>query len=310
MTDDGEGKDPRPIAGPSGDGCPAGMGSVSHDGRNDMSGVPHIVMSNGVSIPQLGLGVFRNPDGDTTVSAVREALAAGYRHIDTAMIYGNEASVGRGIRESDVPRREVFVTTKLWNDDIRQGRTREAFLRSLDALGMDYVDLYLIHWPVEGWRKAWEDMVGLYEERRVRAIGVSNFQPHHLSELMDVSSTRPVVDQIESSPQFPNNDTMSFARSRRIDVEAWSPLGGTGGTLLEDPRLVDLTKRYGKSPAQIVIRWHLQRGVIVIPKSTHPQRIRENIDVMDFSLTQADMAAVDALDSGSRVGPDPDHIDF
>ncbi|WP_300768481.1 aldo/keto reductase [uncultured Bifidobacterium sp.] len=269
-----------------------------------------IVLNNGVSIPQVGLGVFQNPDGETTVNAVREALSVGYRHIDTARIYGNESSVGEGLRQSGVARRDVFVTTKLWNEDIRQERTREAFLESLDRLGLDYVDMYLIHWPADHWQRAWEEMAGLYEEHRIRAIGVSNFQPHHLRELMTISSVLPAVDQIESSPLFANNETISFARSRHIDVEAWSPLGGTGGSLLSDPHLLALAAKYGKSPAQIVIRWHIQRGVIVIPKSTHAERIRENIDVADFALSSEDMAAIDSMETGTRVGADPDHFDF
>lgn len=269
-----------------------------------------ITLNNGVTIPQLGLGVFQTPQGEETIGAVRSALQAGYRHIDTAMIYRNEESVGEGIRQSGVDRRDVFLTTKLWNDDIRAGKAREACYRSMDRLGVDYLDLYLIHWPADGWEQAWEQMVELYRERRVRAIGVSNFQQHHLESLLAMSGTKPQVDQIESSPQFVNQELVDAVHAKRIDVEAYSPLGGTGGSLLSDPLLARIGEQYGKSPAQVVIRWHLQRGVIVLPKSTHAERIRQNSDVFDFALDDAQMRAIAALDTGHRNGADPDHFDF
>lgn len=275
-----------------------------------MMGVKNIVLNNGVSIPQLGLGVFQTPSGDVTRRAVLAALKAGYRHIDTAMAYHNEKSVGQAVRDSGMDRGDVFVTTKLWNDDVRAGRAREAFDESLVRLGFDYIDLYLIHWPAEGWQKAWQDMVQIYEEGRARAIGVSNFEPHHLDELLSLGGMRPAVDQVESSPLFSNRKLIDAAHRDGIDIEAWSPLGGTGGTLLSDPRLTEIGGRYGKSAAQVVIRWHLQRGVIVIPKSVHPDRIRENIDVTDFELSDADMRRIDAMDTGVRTGGDPDDFDF
>ncbi|PLS30494.1 glyoxal reductase [Bifidobacterium margollesii] len=269
-----------------------------------------IKLNNGIEIPRIGLGVFQTPNGTQTENAVLWALENGYRHIDTAMIYGNEASVGAAIAKSGVKRRDVFLTTKLWNDDIRRHRAKEAFEESLDRLGTDYVDLYLIHWPADGWQEAWEAMSELYEDRRVRAIGVSNFQIHHLEELAAISDVRPAVDQIESSPQFGNDEVIDYCGSHGIAVEAWSPLGGTGGSLLSDPVLAEIGAKYGKSAAQVVIRWHLQRGVIVLPKSTHEQRIRENIDVFDFELSAEDMAAVDALETGRRNGSDPDDFAF
>lgn len=269
-----------------------------------------ITLNNGVTIPQLGLGVFQTPQGEETIGAVRSALQAGYRHIDTAMIYRNEESVGEGIRQSGVDRRDIFLTTKLWNDDIRAGKAREACYRSMDRLGVDYLDLYLIHWPADGWERAWEQMVELYRDRRVRAIGVSNFQQHHLESLLAMSGTKPQVDQIESSPQFVNQELVDAVHTKRIDVEAYSPLGGTGGSLLSDPLLARIGEQYGKSPAQVVIRWHLQRGVIVLPKSTHAERIRQNFDVFDFALDDAQMRAIAALDTGRRNGADPDHFDF
>ncbi|PST49623.1 aldo/keto reductase [Bifidobacterium callitrichos] len=269
-----------------------------------------ITLNNGTVIPQVGLGVFQTPDGDTTVNAVTAALEAGYRHIDTAMIYRNEASVGEGIRRSGVPRDDIFVTTKLWNDDIRARRGQDAFEESLDRLGLDYVNLYLIHWPVDGWQQAWDDLQAIYASGRAKAIGVSNFQRHHLEELLANSDVKPAVDQIESSPQFANQELVDFAHAQGIDVEAWSPLGGTGGNLLADPRLAEIGAKYGKSAAQVVIRWHIQRGVVVLPKSTHAERIRQNLDVFDFNLTDADMAAVSAIDTGKRNGADPDDFDF
>nr|WP_273400021.1 aldo/keto reductase [Bifidobacterium indicum] len=270
-----------------------------------------LTMNNGVQIPQLGLGVFQTPDGKATSQVVTWALQAGYRHIDTAMIYGNEESVGQGIRDSGLKRRDVFLTTKLWNDDIRCGRAKEAFEESLDRLGTDYVDLYLIHWPAQGWQQAWQDMEELYRQRRVRAIGVCNFQQHHLEELHSISSTKPAVNQIESSPQFVNQELIDYCHGElRIDVEAYSPLGGTGGSVLSDPRLESISRRVGRSPAQVVLRWHIQRGLIVIPKSTHQERIEQNAQVFDFTLDEDDMKAISAMDSGIRAGADPDNFDF
>lgn len=270
-----------------------------------------LTMNNGVQIPQLGLGVFQTPDGKATSQAVTWALQAGYRHIDTAMIYGNEESVGQGLRDSGLKRRDVFLTTKLWNDDIRSGRAKEAFEESLDRLGTDYVDLYLIHWPAQGWQQAWQDMEELYRQRRVRAIGVCNFQQHHLEELHSISSTKPAVNQIESSPQFVNQELIDYCHGElRIDVEAYSPLGGTGGSVLSDPRLESISRRVGRSPAQVVLRWHIQRGLIVIPKSTHQERIEQNAQVFDFTLDEDDMKAISAMDSGIRAGADPDNFDF
>ena len=270
-----------------------------------------LTMNNGVQIPQLGLGVFQTPDGKATSQAVTWALQAGYRHIDTAMIYGNEESVGQGLRDSGLKRRDVFLTTKLWNDDIRSGRAKEAFEESLDRLGTDYVDLYLIHWPAQGWQQAWQDMEELYRQRRVRAIGVCNFQQHHLEELHSISSTKPAVNQIESSPQFVNQELIDYCHGElRIDVEAYSPLGGTGGSVLSDPRLESISRKVGRSPAQVVLRWHIQRGLIVIPKSTHQERIEQNAQVFDFTLDEDDMNAISAMDSGIRAGADPDNFDF
>lgn len=269
-----------------------------------------ITLNNGTVIPQVGLGVFQTPDGDTTVNAVQTALENGYRHIDTAMIYRNEASVGEGIRRAGLPRGDFFVTTKLWNDDIRAHRGKDAFQESLDRLGLDYVDLYLIHWPADGWQQAWDDLQEIYASGRAKAIGVSNFQKHHIDELLANSDVLPAVDQIESSPQFTNHELIGQLRSKGIVAEAWSPLGGTGGNLLGSPVLAEIGAKYGKSAAQVVIRWHIQRGVVVLPKSTHAERIKQNFDVFDFNLTSEDMTAITALSTGKRNGADPDNFDF
>ena len=269
-----------------------------------------ITLNNGTVIPQVGLGVFQTPDGDTTVNAVQTALENGYRHIDTAMIYRNEASVGAGIRRAGLPRGDFFVTTKLWNDDIRAHRGKDAFQESLDRLGLDYVDLYLIHWPADEWQQAWDDLQEIYASGRAKAIGVSNFQKHHIDELLANSDVLPAVDQIESSPQFTNHELIGQLRSKGIVAEAWSPLGGTGGNLLGSPVLAEIGAKYGKSAAQVVIRWHIQRGVVVLPKSTHAERIKQNFDVFDFNLTSEDMTDITALNTGKRNGADPDNFDF
>ena len=269
-----------------------------------------IALNNDVMIPQIGFGVFQVEEGPQTVDAVRTAIEDGYRHIDTASVYGNEASVGRAIAESGVDRADLFVTTKLWNDDIRKHRTKDAFQESLDRLGLDYVDLYLIHWPAEGWQEAWAAMQELYAQGRMRAIGVSNFERNHLAELLEQTDVLPAVDQVESSPTFPNQDLIDFCHGKDIAVEAWSPLGGTGGTLLTDQRLLDIGEKYGKSSAQVVLRWDLQRGVIPLPKSVHSTRIMQNIHVFDFELDESEMRIISSLDTGKLNGADPNNFDF
>ena len=266
-----------------------------------------VLLNSGEKIPQLGLGVFKS--AEETAYAVSSALAAGYRHIDTATAYGNERQVGEGIRSSGVSRGEIFLTTKLWNDDMRAGTQAQAIERSLEALGTDYIDLYLIHWPVKGcFVSSWKVLEDYHRQGVLRSIGVSNFQDYHLTELLREAEVAPAVDQIECHPYLTQESLSAFCKARGIAVEAWSPLGK--GNVLADPVITELAAKHGKSPAQVIIRWHLQNGRIVIPKSVHENRIRENADVFDFTLSQEEMARIAELNRNQRFGSDPDHFDF
>ncbi|MDA3642584.1 aldo/keto reductase [Saccharopolyspora indica] len=270
--------------------------------------VPNVTLNNGVEIPQLGFGVFQVPDAETT-AAVTTALQAGYRSIDTAAIYGNEAGVGRAIAESGIARDELFITTKLWNADQGYDSTLAAFDGSLDKLGLDHVDMYLIHWPTPArdlYLDTWKAIEKLVADGRVRAAGVSNFQPAHLRRLIDNSSLVPVVNQVELHPGLQQRELRAVHAEHGIATEAWSPLAQ--GAMLQESTLTDIAERYGKSPAQVVIRWHLQLGNIVIPKSVTPARIQQNIDVFDFTLSEDEMTAIAGLDRGLRTGPDPDTL--
>ncbi|MCD8139384.1 MAG: aldo/keto reductase [Planctomycetaceae bacterium] len=274
----------------------------------DITTTTHI--ADTVDIPNLGLGVFRSPDGKPTADAVRWAIEAGYRHIDTARIYGNEKSVGQGVRDSGVPREQLFITTKLWNDDMRAGRQLQAIDASLKDLGMDYVDLYLIHWPVENYVESWTAMEKILASGKARSIGVSNFKEHHLDTLLEEAGVVPAINQVELHPFLTQEPLRRYCRAKGIAVEAWSPLGGQGGNVLQDKTIAELGKKYGKSPAQVVIRWHLQHGIVTIPKSVHEARIKENCDVFDFEISAEDMKRIDALNTDTRVGSDPDNFDF
>ena len=269
-----------------------------------------IKLNNNVFIPQLGLGVFQSKDGDEAKNAIKWALEAGYRHIDTAMFYGNETSVGEAIRECNIPREEIFVTTKLWNDDIRNGNCVEALEGSIRKLGFDYVDLYLIHWPADGYKEAWKDMEQLYKEGKIKSIGVSNFQKHHLEEIEKIAEIMPVVNQIESHPYFNNQELIEYCQNKDIAVEVWSPLGGGRNSVLNDEIIRNIGQKNNTSNAQVVLRWHIQRGVIVLPKSVHKERIQANYNVYDFELTDDDMKVIDGLNKDLRVGPNPDNFDF
>ncbi|MFJ6406811.1 aldo/keto reductase [Streptomyces hydrogenans] len=274
----------------------------------DNPGIPTVELNNGVGIPQLGFGVFQVPDDETT-SAVGAALEAGYRSIDTAAIYGNETGVGRALAASGLPREELFVTTKLWNADQGYDATLRAFDASLAKLGLAYLDLYLIHWPTPArdlYVDSWRAVERLAAEGRIRAAGVSNFQPAHLRRLLDSSSLVPAVNQIELHPGLQQSELRAFHAEHGIATEAWSPLAQ--GAVLDDPAITAIAARTGKSPAQVVLRWHLQLGNVVIPKSVTPARIRQNLDVFDFRLTDEDMAAVAATDRGLRTGPHPDQF--
>ena len=267
--------------------------------------IPTITLNNGVEIPQLGFGVFQVPD-DATTAAVTAALAAGYRSIDTAAIYGNEAGVGRALAASGIPRDELFITTKLWNSDQGFASTIAAYEASLAALGLDYVDLYLIHWPApanDTYVESWRAMEQLLADGRVRAIGVSNFAPEHLERLAQTARIVPAVNQVELHPRLSQAEVRAANKARGIVTEAWSPLAQGG--LLADAVIADVAARAGRSPAQVILRWHLQQGRIAIPKSVTPCRIIENLAVFDFDLSPADLLLIDGLNTDSRIGPDP-----
>jgi diketogulonate reductase-like aldo/keto reductase len=268
--------------------------------------VPDITLNNGVRMPRLGFGVWQVPD-DQAETSVRNAFEVGYRSIDTASAYQNEAGVGRAIRASEVPRDEIFVTTKLFNPDHRYDDALRAFDASLARLGLERLDLYLIHWPVAGsdlYLQAWKAMQKLLADGRVRAIGVCNFGEAELTRLMDECDVVPAVNQIELHPWFAQDKLRAFDAEHGIATEAWSPLG-QGKGLLDLPEIGRIAREHDRSPAQVVLRWHLQLGNIAIPKSVTPSRIRENFEVFDFELSDSDMAAINALDSGRRLGPDP-----
>ncbi|MFI1095629.1 aldo/keto reductase [Streptomyces sp. NPDC020917] len=260
-------------------------------------------------MPQLGFGVFQVPD-DETAAAVGAALDAGYRSIDTASVYGNETGVGRALAASGLPREELFVTTKVWNADQGHDSTLRAFDASLARLGLDHVDLYLIHWPApaqDRYLDTWRALRALLADGRVRAIGVSNFQPAHLRRLIEDGGVVPAVNQVELHPGLQQRELRAVHAEFGIVTEAWSPLAQ--GALLDEPALAAIARKHGRTPAQVVLRWHLQLGTVVIPKSVTPARIRENLDVFGFALDDADLAAIAGLDRGLRTGPDPDTLD-
>ena len=271
------------------------------------------ILNNGVEMPLLGLGVFRVEDGQELIDAVKTAIKHGYRSIDTAAIYGNEVGVGQGIQqgieEGNIDRENLFITSKVWNSELGYEETIAAYEESLAKLGLEYLDLYLIHWPVEGkYKEAWKALETLYKEGRVKAIGVSNFQIHHLEELMNDADIKPMINQVEYHPRLTQKELQSFCREHNIQLEAWSPL--MAGQLLDNKELQEIASKYEKSIAQIIIRWDLQNDVITIPKSTKEHRIIENANVFDFELTKEDMKQINLLNKNHRVGPDPDNFDF
>jgi len=273
-----------------------------------MTEIPVIEMNDGHRIPQLGLGVWQDNDEEAS-AAVQVALAAGYRLVDTASAYQNEAGVGAGVRAAGIDRADVFVTTKIWNADQGYQAAKDALRASLDRLKMDYVDLLLIHWPAP-WRElyvdTWRALIELRQQGLARSIGVSNFRPKELQRLYAETHQLPAVNQIELHPWLQQGELRTANAALGVRTQAWSPLGQ--GKALQDPQIADLAAKYGREPAQIILRWHVQNGVLVIPKSSNPERIRANAQVFDFTLDEDDMAALAELDRGERIGPDPDHF--
>ncbi len=276
-----------------------------------MATVPTIALNNGVEIPQLGFGVFQIPPEDT-VEATRTALEVGYRHIDTAEMYGNEAEVGEAVRQSGIPREEVFVTSKLNNGFHAREDALRAFDGTLDALKFDYLDLFLIHWPLPGidvdYVETWKAMEEIYRSGRVKAIGVSNFKPHHLRRLFSDTEVTPVVNQIEVHPYLSQDDVRAFNADHEIVTEAWAPIAK--GKVADDATINRIAEKHGRTAAQVTLRWHLQRGDVVFPKSVTRSRVEENFDVFGFELDGTDMGDISGLDRGERTGPDPDTFNY
>ncbi|WP_044738046.1 aldo/keto reductase [Bacillus nitratireducens] len=270
-------------------------------------------LHNGVEMPWFGLGVFKVEDGPELVEAVKVAIKEGYRSIDTAAIYGNEKAVGEGIRagikEAGISREDLFITSKVWNSDQGYETTLAAYEESLKKLELDYLDLYLVHWPVEGkYKDTWRALETLYKEGRARAIGVSNFQIHHLQDVLEDAEIKPMINQVEYHPRLTQKELQAFCKEQGIQMEAWSPL--MQGQLLDNETLQEVADKYGKTTAQIILRWDLQNEVVTIPKSTKEHRIIANASIFDFELTKEDMEKIDALNQNHRVGPDPDNFDF
>lgn len=271
--------------------------------------VPNVTLNDGNQIPQLGFGVFKVPDAETQ-KAVEQAFEAGYRSIDTASLYRNERGVGAAIKASGLPREELFITSKVWNDAQGKEKTARSFDESLGRLGLDYLDLFLIHWPVPSqdlYVETWQTLAGIRSEGRVKSIGVSNFEPAHLDRLKAETDIVPAVNQVELHPYLTQQAVREYGKANGIVTESWSPLA-KGGDLLAEKVLAEIGQRHGKTPAQVVIRWHLQLGCVVIPKTVTPSRVRENFDVFDFELTEADLKAISALNRDQRTGPDPNHF--
>ncbi|MFD1417293.1 aldo/keto reductase [Companilactobacillus keshanensis] len=272
--------------------------------------IPDIELANGVKIPQVGLGVFQISDENEVVNSVKWAIEAGYRHIDTASFYDNEEAVGEGIIASGIDRSKLFVTTKVWNDIRTYDDTMAQFQRSLDKLKLDYLDLLLIHWPAPGYEETWRAMEDLYKDGKIKAIGVSNFQDYQIEQLMKTAKIKPMIDQIETHP-FNQQDKMhEFLKKENIVHEAWSPLGGGKNSVLNNEIVKKIADVHNKSVAQVVLRWHIQRGEVIIPKSIHQNRIEQNIDIFDFALTDDDMKKIATLNEDKRVGSSPDNKEW
>lgn len=277
----------------------------------------YVTLKNGVKIQSIGFGTWQAADGEVAYNAVKTALECGYRHLDCAAIYRNEASLGRAVRDSGIPREEIFVTSKLWTKKRGYENAKAAFAKTMDQLGLDYLDLYLIHWPAshtrfEDWKEinaeTWRALEELYEEGKIKAIGVSNFMVHHLEALLETAKIVPMVNQIEFHPGFTQDGVVEYCKEKGIAVEAWSPIGS--GRLLENELLAKIAAKYGKSVAQICIRFCLQNDVLPLPKSVTPSRIKGNFDVLDFTLSDEDMAAIAGMDICGYSGFDPDSVEF
>ncbi|MGO4889780.1 aldo/keto reductase [Anaerobacillus sp. MEB173] len=266
-------------------------------------------LHNGVKMPLLGLGVYKAEDGKEVEEAIHYAIKAGYRSIDTAAFYQNEAGVGNAIKDSEVPREELFITTKVWNSDQGYEETLAAFEESRRKLDLEYIDLYLIHWPVEGmYKDTWRALEKLYKDGLVKAIGVCNFQVHHLKDLMETCEIKPMVNQVEFHPRLTQKELLQYCKEQQIQLEAWSPL--MRAKIFDNPVLCEIAEKHGKSPAQIILRWDVQHGVVTIPKSVKEHRVNENAGIFDFTLTQEEMDKIDGLNKNERVGPDPDNFSF
>jgi diketogulonate reductase-like aldo/keto reductase len=287
---------------------PSGLSAKFSDTTEGLKAT--VTLNDGARMPWLGLGVWRVESDAETEKVVRSAIELGYRSIDTARIYGNERGVGQAIRHGKVAREDLFITTKVWNDEIRAGKIEAACEKSLSLLGLDYIDLYLVHWPISGKIVgAWKAMERLQRSGKVKTIGVSNHLRPHLDELLAAAEIVPAVNQIEFHPYLQSGPLVDFCRKKEIRVEAWSPLA-QGGEVLEDPVLLNLAKRHGKSVAQIILRWDVQKGIVTIPKSTKPHRLAENAAIFDFQLSEEEVAQIDLLDRNQRVGPDPLNFGF
>lgn len=275
------------------------------------------VLKNNYKIPNIGFGTFRTPSGEETEQSVLNAIKAGYRHIDCAAAYGNEKSVGNAIRKSGVPREELFITSKLWNDEKGYEKTLAAFNQTLEDLQLDYIDLYLIHWPIakaskDNWQEAnnesWRAFEELYKQGKIKAIGVSNFLPHHLKPLLESANIKPMVNQIEFHPGMLQEETVEFSKKHNILVEAWAPF--SNGQILKHPVLQEIADKYQKSVAQLTLRWIIQKGIVPLPKSVTPERIKSNLDVFDFEISEEDVARIDSLTNCGGSGLHPDEVDF
>ncbi|SNR25013.1 Aldo/keto reductase [Maribacter sedimenticola] len=274
---------------------------------SDLNG--SFTLHNGVKMPYLGLGTYQADNEQEVVEAVKKAIEIGYRHIDTAAIYQNEEGVGKGLRESKVDRSELFVVSKVWNNDQGYESTIKAFEQSLERLGLDYLDLYLIHWPVRGkYTETWKALEYLYNQKRIRAIGVSNFLQHHLEDILEDCTVVPMVNQMEFHPHVVQQDLIDFCSAYAIQYESWSPF--MQGEVFKLEICNELAKKYAKSVAQVILRYNLQKGIVAIPKSVHAERIKSNADIFDFELSKEDIAYLDSLENGKRTGPDPDNFDF